>query len=63
MESKDKIIHKLTLLDTSAYRCIGHARTGKFTHEPERYRLRLHKIYRELSEEQLTKLYNIRKGL
>lgn len=62
MESKDKIISKLTLLDTSAYRCIGHARTGKFTHEPERYRTRLREIYSKLDEEDLIKLLNIRKG-
>ena len=61
-KSKANIIIKLTRLDTSAYRCIGHARTGKFTHEPEKYRLNLHKIYNEFTEEQLIKLLNTRKG-
>lgn len=66
------MINKLTLLDTSAYRCIALCHNqnvwavkteGKRKiHEPENYRLRLRKIYQELTLEQLTQLYNIRKG-
>lgn len=57
-----EIIHKLTLLDTSAYRCIGRCETGKYTHEPKGFRRKLEKIYHSLSEEELIYLYNTRKG-
>lgn len=58
----NKIIHKLTLLDASAYRCIGRCETGKYKHEPKGFRRNLEKIYQSLSEEELIYLYNTRKG-
>jgi hypothetical protein len=58
----NEIIHKLTLLDTRAYRCIGRCETGKYTHEPKEFRSKLAMIYHSLSEEELIYLYNTRKG-
>ena len=57
---KDKLISRLTLLDTSAYRCIGHVKTGKFTREPTNYRNRLAEIYGKLDEEDLRQLLTIK---
>mgnify|MGYP003636297135 FL=1 len=58
--AKDKLISRLTLLDTSAYRCIGHVKTGKFTREPTNYQNRLAEIYGKLDEEDLKQLLIIK---
>lgn len=57
---KQDLISWLTLLDTSAYRCIGHVKTGKFTREPTNYRNRLAEVYKKLDEEDLKQLLTIR---
>ncbi len=62
MSNKDSLINSLTMLDTSAYRCIGHVKTGKFTHEPPGFRNRLVKVYSKLDEEDLKQLLIIRKN-
>jgi hypothetical protein len=59
---KSVVLNKLTLLDTSAYRCIGKCKTGKYTKEPKEFRRKLEKIYESLSEEELIYLYNTRKN-
>ena len=57
---KEQLINRLTLLDTSAYRCIGLAFTGKYSKEPQGYRARLAKIYSSLDVEQLKELIRIK---
>tara|TARA_R110002020_G_scaffold305526_1_gene521311 strand:+ start:1447 stop:1641 length:195 start_codon:yes stop_codon:yes gene_type:complete len=54
--NKDKLINKLTLLDTSIYRKLGFLRTGKYTHEPQEYRKNLYSIYNELKIDSIQKL-------
>ena len=57
---KQDLIRRLTLLDTSSYRCIGHVRTGKFTKETAKFRSRLAEVYKKLDEEDLKQLLTIR---
>ena len=57
---KNLIINKLTLLDASAFRCIGFAKTGKYTKEPLKFRSNLHKLYNCLSFEDLSQLLKLR---
>jgi len=59
--SKDELVNTLTCLDTSSYRCVGHVKTGRFTHEPPRFRNRLAKVYNKLDEKDLNELLTIRK--
>ena len=47
---KEQLIHKLTLLDASAFRCISYAKTNKFNREPLNYRNNLFAIYKKLDE-------------
>lgn len=68
-ELKTETIHKLTLLDTSSYRCIRIAHNNKSLREarvsiqePRKFRSNLHSIYNSLSLTELQDLYNIRKG-
>ena len=57
---KNSIISKLTLLDTSSFRCIGFSKTGKYTKEPLKFRSNLHKLYNNLSLEDLNELLKLR---
>lgn len=65
---KINIIHKLTLLDTSSYRCIrtvhnyATAEARVSIKEPNKFRSNLHSIYKNLSLTQLQDLYKLRKG-
>lgn len=65
---KINIIHKLTLLDTSSYRCIrtvhnyATAEARVSIQEPRKFRSNLHSIYKNLSLTQLQDLYKLRKG-
>lgn len=58
--SRENIINKLTLLETSAYRIRGLELTGKYTHEPKEFRSQLAEIFNKLNDEDLTKLYKLK---
>ena len=58
--SKEQLIHKLTLLDASAFRCISYAKTNKFNREPLNYRNNLFAIYKKLDEKYLLELLKIK---
>ena len=58
--SRENIINKLTLLETAEYRKRGLELTGKYTHEPARFRSILADIFEKLSDEDLTKLYKLK---
>jgi len=58
--TKNTIINKLTLLDTSEYRNRGLRETGKYKHEPVMFRAKLVKIYEKLSEEDLKILLELK---
>ncbi len=60
MKDKEKLINKLTLLDTSLYRCYGKVKTGSYTHEPKGFRNTLKKIYNNLTEKELKTLLTIK---
>lgn len=64
---KDTLINKLTLLDTQSYRCIRICNNRMMNEsmdikEPNQYRYDLYNVYKELTVEQLNKLYHIRKN-
>ena len=54
------MINKLTLLDTAMYRATGLYLTGKLTHEPSGYRVKLYEIYSKLSEDDIVKLLELK---
>ncbi len=58
--SRENTINKLTLLETSDYRKRGLELTGKYRHEPARFRSQLADIFEKLSDEDLTKLYKLK---
>ena len=58
--SKEQLIHKLTLLDASAFRCISYAKTNKFNREPLNYRNNLFTIYKKFDEKNLLELLKIK---
>jgi hypothetical protein len=60
---KDQIINKITLLDTSHFRCSGLAINGKYRKEPRMFRLTLYRIYSSLDVDQLTELLKLKNGL
>ena len=57
---KEQLIHKLTLLDASAFRCISYAKTNKFNREPINFRNNLFDIYKKLDEKDLFELLKIK---
>tara|TARA_R100000152_G_C6755291_1_gene179006 strand:+ start:953 stop:1147 length:195 start_codon:yes stop_codon:yes gene_type:complete len=57
---KEQLINKLSLLDVSAFRCIGYVKTRKFLKEPINYRTNLNKVYSKLDIEDLKQLIKIR---
>lgn len=61
--SKEQLIHKLTLLDASAFRCISYAKTNKFNREPLNYRNNLFTIYKNFNEKDLLELLKIKSQL
>ena len=58
--NKEKLINKLTLLDTSIYRNIGFLNSGVYSHEPLKYRKKLYDVYEKLDIETLTKLLKLK---
>jgi len=58
--NRENTINKLTLLETADYRKRGLELTGKYTHEPARFRSHLADIFEKLSDEDLTKLYKLK---
>jgi hypothetical protein len=58
--SRENTINKLTLLETADYRKRGLGLTGKYRHEPARFRSQLADIFEKLSDEDLTKLYKLK---
>ncbi len=57
---KEQLINKLSLLDASAFRCIGYVKTRVFSREPINYRTNLNKVYSKLDIEDLKQLFKIR---
>ncbi len=62
MKTKQDIINKITLLDTSLYRIKGHHDTGVYTIEPIKFRSKLSDLYNELSIETLSELLKLKKN-
>ena len=58
--NKEKLINKITLLDTSIYRNIGFLNSGVYSREPLMYRKKLHDLYEKLDIETLTKLLELK---
>ncbi len=58
--NKDKLINKLTLLDTSIYRNIGFLNTGIYKHEPSMYRNKLYEIYEKLDINSIKELLKLK---
>jgi len=58
--NRDKLINKLTLLDTSIYRKLGFLNTGKYTKEPKEYRNKLYSIYNDLKIDSIQKLLKLK---
>ena len=59
---KEQLINQLTLIDTSAFRCIRKCRNGTYEHEPPGFRNNLKKIYNKLNEVELIMLINLKKN-
>ncbi len=59
--SKEEIINKLTLLDTSHYRIVKHNSSGVYEKEPKSYRLKLALVYNKLSVKSLNELLFLKK--
>ena len=57
---KERLINKLTLLDTSLYRIKGLKNTGSYTKEPKEFRKKLYRIYSKLSTEDLKELIELK---
>ena len=57
---RENIINKLTLIETSDYRKRGLELTGKYKHEPARFRNQLAEIFNKLNDEDLQKLYKLK---
>ena len=57
---KERLINKITLLDTSIYRCMGKYYGGVYSHEPIGYRNRLKGVYEKLEESELKILLNLK---
>ncbi len=62
MNTKQDIINKITLLDTSLYRIKGHHDTGVYTIEPIKFRSQLSDLYNELSIETLSELLKLKEN-
>ena len=62
MKTKQDIINKITLLDTSLYRIKGHHDTGVYTIEPIKFRSQLSDLYNELSIETLSELLKLKEN-
>ena len=60
---KEEIIHEITLIDASQYRYSGILINGKYKKEPNEFRFKLYKIYKNLDIEQLSELLKLKKGL
>lgn len=58
--NRDNIINKITLLETADYRKRGLELTGKYKHEPARFRSKLFEIFDKLTDEDLSKLYKLK---
>jgi len=61
--SKKEIITKLTLIDTRGFRCIGLAKTKKYTKEPFGFRNNLNEIYKKFDEKDLLQLLKLKSQL
>lgn len=61
--TKESIINKLTLIDTSIYRKMGLISIGKYKKEPISYRKDLRDIYINLDIDALSKLLKIKNTL
>ena len=62
MKTKQDIINKITLLDTSLYRIKGCHDTGVYTKEPIRFRSKLSDFYNELNIETLLQYLKLKEN-
>lgn len=58
--SKDEIINKITLIDTSLHRIRGHHQNGIYAKEVQGFRNELKELYEELSVESLNRLLKLK---
>lgn len=58
--TKDFLINKLTRLDVSLFRKIGLLETGKYKHEPPKFRITLKQVYDKLPKEDIIQLINLK---
>tara|TARA_R110002020_G_scaffold6904_1_gene29287 strand:+ start:484 stop:675 length:192 start_codon:yes stop_codon:yes gene_type:complete len=58
--TKDSLVNELSRLDVSCFRKNGLIETGKYKHEPPKFRIRLNEVYNKLAKEDIQKLINIR---
>ena len=56
--TKDSLVNKLARLDVSLYRKIGLLETGKYKHEPPKFRITLKQVYDKLDKEDIIQLLN-----
>ena len=58
--TKDSLVNKLTRLDVSFYRKIALLETGKYKHEPPKFRITLKQVYDKLPKEDIIELINLK---
>ena len=58
--TKASLVNKLTRLDVSLYRIIGLLETGKYKHEPPKFRITLKQVYDKLDKEDIIQLINLK---
>lgn len=58
--TKDSLVNKLTMLDVSLFRKIGLLETGKYKHEPPKFRITLKQVYDKLDKEDIIQLINLK---
>ena len=58
--TKASLVNKLTRLDVSLFRKIGLLETGKYKHEPPKFRITLKSVYDKLDKEDIIQLINLK---
>lgn len=58
--TKDSLVNMLTRLDTSSFRRNGLVESGRYKHEPPKFRIRLKQVYNKLEKDDIVELLKIR---
>ena len=58
--TKDSLVNELSRLDVSCFRKNGLIETGKYKHEPPKFRITLKSVYDKLSKEDIIQLINLK---